>query len=247
MARRGCPRATRRRQRLGRPIRLAEEPTLGVRREAQGRGQICGGRSHAASIPKRATWRIIARRASPPRRAGGGQPPGPRRGEAPRPAGTRGFSVASRKPDPVVGSHPSWPSVAGRLVRPKPGSLGRATLKRSPIWPCTGRGLPSRPVTRTAGELLPHRFTLARTSEEAAGGLLSVALSLGFPRLAVSQRPALWCPDFPRRVPHELLRDTRRGPAAATWLAPRVYLIAAASVSARVRATVFRRRPLAGT
>src|SRR5688572_29481935 len=26
-----------------------------------------------------------------------------------------------------------------------PGSLGRATLKRSPIWSCSGWGLPSRP------------------------------------------------------------------------------------------------------
>ena len=29
------------------------------------------------------------------------------------------------------------------------------------------------------------------------GGLLSVALSIGSPRLAVSQHPALWSPDFP--------------------------------------------------
>jgi hypothetical protein len=122
-----------------------------------------------------------------------------RNGEAPPSAERRGFSVASRKPDPVVGGHPSRPSIAGRLVRPVPGNFGRATLERSPIWPCTGRGLPSRPVARTAGELLPHRFTLARTSEEAVGGLLSVALSLGFPRLDVIQRPALRCPDFPRR------------------------------------------------
>ena len=30
-----------------------------------------------------------------------------------------------------------------------------------PVWPCSGWGLPSRPVTRLAGGLLPHRFTLA--------------------------------------------------------------------------------------
>ena len=29
------------------------------------------------------------------------------------------------------------------------------------------------------------------------GGVLSVALSVGFPRLGVTQHPALWCPDFP--------------------------------------------------
>ena len=31
-----------------------------------------------------------------------------------------------------------------------------------PIWPCFKRGLPGRPVAWTAGELLPHHFTLAR-------------------------------------------------------------------------------------
>ena len=34
---------------------------------------------------------------------------------------------------------------------------------------------------------------------EARGGLFSVALSFESPRLAVSQHPALWSPDFPRR------------------------------------------------
>ncbi len=31
-----------------------------------------------------------------------------------------------------------------------------------------------------------------------AGGIFSVALSVGFPPLGVTQRPALWSPDFPR-------------------------------------------------
>ncbi len=34
----------------------------------------------------------------------------------------------------------------------------------------------------------------------AIGGLLSVALSVGFPRLDVIQHPALWSPDFPQPV-----------------------------------------------
>jgi len=33
----------------------------------------------------------------------------------------------------------------------------------------------------------------------AIGGLFSVALSCGSPRLAVSQHPALWSPDLPQR------------------------------------------------
>ncbi len=51
------------------------------------------------------------------------------------------------------------------------------------------------------GELLPHRFTLTwehlRSSQVNPSGLLSVALSVGFPRLAVSQHHALRSPDFP--------------------------------------------------
>ena len=52
------------------------------------------------------------------------------------------------------------------------------------------------PVARDAGELLPHRFTL--TGPE-AGGLFSVALSRGSPRVAVNNHPALRSPDVPRR------------------------------------------------
>ena len=53
----------------------------------------------------------------------------------------------------------------------------------------------AQPVGRpTAGELLPHHFTLTRH----AGRYVSVVLSLELPPLAVSQHPALWSSDFPR-------------------------------------------------
>ena len=45
------------------------------------------------------------------------------------------------------------------------------------------------------GALLPHPFTLTGARP---GGLLSVALSFGSPRLAVGQHHALWSSDFPR-------------------------------------------------
>ena len=64
------------------------------------------------------------------------------------------------------------------------------------------------PVARAAGGLLHHRFTLAcaltpqgRACEpdvQAIGGLLSVALSVGSPRLGVTQQPALRSSDFPQ-------------------------------------------------
>jgi len=52
-------------------------------------------------------------------------------------------------------------------------------------------------VTRGAGGLLHHLFTL--TSGQAGGGLFSVALSRGSPRVGVTDHPALRSPDLPRR------------------------------------------------
>ena len=51
-------------------------------------------------------------------------------------------------------------------------------------------------VTPCAGGLLHHRFTLTRI---APGGLFSVALSRGLPRVGVTHHLALRSPDFPRR------------------------------------------------
>ena len=49
------------------------------------------------------------------------------------------------------------------------------------------------------GALLPHRFTLASgpALRDQFGGLLSVALSVAFPRLDVIQPAARWSSDFP--------------------------------------------------
>ena len=54
----------------------------------------------------------------------------------------------------------------------------------------------AEPVTRSAGELLPHRFTLT-DRETPAGGLLSVALSLTLRPVGVTHHRVLWSPDFP--------------------------------------------------
>jgi len=54
-------------------------------------------------------------------------------------------------------------------------------------------------VTRPAGELLPHRFTLAGPSDLRTnlGGLLSVALSLALRPVGVTHHRVLRSPDFP--------------------------------------------------
>ena len=55
-------------------------------------------------------------------------------------------------------------------------------------------------VTRAAGELLPHRFTLtALTTRESVRTAVCFLWhwSVGFPPLGVTQHPALRSPDFP--------------------------------------------------
>jgi len=59
--------------------------------------------------------------------------------------------------------------------------------ERPPIWSCSGRGLPGRPVTRPPVGSYPTISPLPAR----AGGVISVALSFGSPRLGVTQRPAL--------------------------------------------------------
>src|SRR5262245_2429833 len=109
------------------------------------------------------------------------------------------------------GGHPSRPAVARRLQRPTRG-YGRAALPLLGLAP-DGVYRATR-VTPGAGALLPHRFTLTCASRLAIGGLFSVALSCGSPRLGVTQHPALRSPDVPR--PGHL-RVAAMGPDAAAW------------------------------
>ena len=54
------------------------------------------------------------------------------------------------------------------------------------------------PSPGTAVGSYPTVSPLPATSvNSSAGGLLSAALSVGLPRLGVTQHPALWCSDFP--------------------------------------------------
>src|SRR5215207_5970171 len=97
------------------------------------------------------------------------------------------------KPDSVVSSHPSerptWTS-AGNLLAVLLGlaSGGVCLAAASPRRRCalTAPFQPCRPVTSTA--------------RHGRGRCVSVALSRGFPRVGVTDHPALRCPDFPRRA-----------------------------------------------
>jgi len=103
-------------------------------------------------------------------------------------------------------------SVAIHLCGP-PGDIGRAGHPQFGLAP--GGVCRAAPVTRGAGGLLHHRFTLTRPPER-PGGLFSVALSRGLPRVAVNNHPALWSPDLPRQRWWRRWRDRPAGSSAAS-------------------------------
>lgn len=110
-------------------------------------------------------------------------------------------------PDSVEGGHPSRPTVTRRFQR-STRELG------GPPAPCLTLlhvgfteppGSP-RALVRSYRTVAPLPVRTGR-SRSAIGGLFSVALSCGSPRLGVTQHVALWSPDVPR---------TGRSPYATT-------------------------------
>ena len=96
-------------------------------------------------------------------------------------------------PPPAGDGHSSGTPVTGRLVRPTRAAAAETRPRRrsrdpgaAPTWSCSRWGLPCRRRCRRRGALLPHPFTLARWPKR-AGGLLSVALSLGSPPPGVTR------------------------------------------------------------
>src|SRR5437764_10941092 len=98
--------------------------------------------------------------------------------------------------------HFSRTPVTRRLERPYPRArTGRPIALLFGLAP--GGVCLADAVTRAAGELLPHRFTLTAPPPRGTKKRrrsVSVALSVGLPPLAVSQHPALRSPDFPPAV-----------------------------------------------
>jgi hypothetical protein len=83
-------------------------------------------------------------------------------------------------------------------LRPTWDSAGSVDV---PAWPCTGWGLPGRRVAAPPVRSYRTISPLPATGARAAPPLrrcVSVALSRGFPRVALRDHPALRCPDFPR-------------------------------------------------
>jgi hypothetical protein len=155
---------------------------------------------------------------SPPR-SGAGLPRGPRfhanwRRRTAQISDLCQRAAIGRAPD-VEGPSRSWslsrilswtaihlPSLrpAGReALRPTWDSAGSVDV---PAWPCTGWGLPVHGVSprRRCALTAPFHPCRRRGSRAAPplGRCISVALSRGFPRVGVTDHPALRCPDFPR-------------------------------------------------
>ncbi len=91
--------------------------------------------------------------------------------------------------------HPSRRPVAGPLVPPTRDSAGRVIV---PVWRCTGWGLPSRRRHRHRWCALTAPFHPYLRPLAASAVFSLLRSSVGFPRLGVTQHPALRCPDFPR-------------------------------------------------
>ena len=90
------------------------------------------------------------------------------------------------------------PSPSASCDRPErrrggsPGTSDYSGVPATPIWSCSRWGFPCRRRCRRRGALLPHRFTLAArpACRRQAGGVLSVALSLGSPPPGVTRHRA---------------------------------------------------------
>ena len=123
-----------------------------------------------------------------------------------RAAGELACRPGSVYPLARAGGHPSGTAVAGSLVRStrehragRPRSLAQARrVAPRPSDLAPGGVYQAAAVTCGAGGLLHHRFTLAARPKP-DGGLFSVALSRGSPRVGVTDHPALRSPDLPRR------------------------------------------------
>jgi hypothetical protein len=115
------------------------------------------------------------------------------------------------KPDSVSGlAVRRRPSICDRRCR-RPGAAypqARTGSPRTPaqidsfrcrsFWPCSGWGLPSRSSHLDRWWSLTPPFHPCRC--RSSGGLFSVALSRGSPRVGVTHHPALRSPDFPRQA-----------------------------------------------
>jgi hypothetical protein len=119
-------------------------------------------------------------------------------------AGSRRVVTVSRPVGGVLcvtrgrrGGHPSLRPTWGLRLR---GGAGRASVPCSALLRVGFAEPPGSPraLVRSYRTVSPLPVPRCSMNIGAIGGLFSVALSCGSPRLAASQHPALWSPDLPR-------------------------------------------------
>ena len=91
------------------------------------------------------------------------------------------------------------PAASSNLPGSPLGTGGAGKPAHSPIWSCSGRGLPCRellPVARCALTAPFHPYQ-PRSVRTMPGGIFSVALSMGSRPPGVTWRPVRRSPDFP--------------------------------------------------
>jgi len=109
------------------------------------------------------------------------------------------------------GDHPSSPDVTIGVKRPTRGSrpstlsLSRSQETSGQLGPlirsCSGWGLSSQPVSRSlVSSYLAISPLPAPRCYRGRWRFVSVALSVGFPLLGVTQHPARWSSDFPPQL-----------------------------------------------
>ena len=109
--------------------------------------------------------------------------------------GSRTVSRVLSQRLPVCDRHSSRSTVARTLKQPtRKAVAGPAAF---PIWSCSERGMPSMPRHRGIWWSLTPPFHPYPTK---VGRFAFCGAVRGSPLLGVTQRPALWSPDFPPRV-----------------------------------------------
>ncbi len=152
-----------------------------------------------------------------------------------------------RKQEPAISRVLSWTTI--HLGRPSPiasSNLPGSPLRRavraeahySPIWSCSRRGLPCRGVLPPARCALTAPFHPYRRIS--AGGIFSVALSMGSRPPGVTWRPARWSPDFP---PRSEIIDHSGCLADSHFLEPRIIPNSVQAPVASKRGPLRRRHP----
>lgn len=122
-----------------------------------------------------------------------------------------------------------WTAISLGTTLPQPSSGLPGNGTGSPIVPCLTllRTRFTEPTASPRSLVGSYPTVSPLPGACAPGGLLSVALSRGLPRVGVTHRPALWSPDVPRRTIETVRRDRLAGP-----LAIRVYRRGRARIAA---------------